>query len=76
MTKITIATRKSELALWQANHVADLLREGGRLVAVVRTSGRAAAEIIADVRSVSDRPLPMRNGRFPAFTTRSTLATW
>jgi len=25
--KITIATRKSELALWQANHVADLLRE-------------------------------------------------
>ena len=27
MKKITIATRKSELALWQANHVADLLRE-------------------------------------------------
>jgi len=29
MTKktITIATRKSELALWQANHVADLLRQ-------------------------------------------------
>ena len=26
MTKITIATRKSELALWQANHAADLLR--------------------------------------------------
>jgi hydroxymethylbilane synthase len=25
--KITIATRKSELALWQANHVAGLLRE-------------------------------------------------
>ena len=25
--KITIATRKSELALWQANHVADLLRD-------------------------------------------------
>ncbi len=25
MTKITIATRKSELALWQANHTADLL---------------------------------------------------
>lgn len=25
--KIIIATRKSELALWQANHVADLLRE-------------------------------------------------
>jgi hydroxymethylbilane synthase len=25
--RITIATRKSELALWQANHVADLLRE-------------------------------------------------
>ena len=25
--KIRIATRKSELALWQANHVADLLRE-------------------------------------------------
>ena len=24
--KITIATRKSELALWQANHVAGLLR--------------------------------------------------
>ena len=27
MKKIRIATRKSELALWQANHVADLLRE-------------------------------------------------
>jgi hydroxymethylbilane synthase len=27
MRKITIATRKSELALWQANHAADLLRE-------------------------------------------------
>ena len=27
MTKITIATRKSELALWQANHAAKLLRE-------------------------------------------------
>ena len=26
MTKITIATRKSELALWQANHAASLLR--------------------------------------------------
>ena len=26
-SKVTIATRKSELALWQANHVADLLRE-------------------------------------------------
>ena len=26
MTKITIATRKSELALWQANHAAALLR--------------------------------------------------
>jgi hydroxymethylbilane synthase len=27
---LRIATRKSELALWQANHVADLLREGHR----------------------------------------------
>ena len=27
MNTIRIATRKSELALWQANHVADLLRE-------------------------------------------------
>jgi len=27
MKKIRIATRKSELALWQANHVADLLRQ-------------------------------------------------
>ena len=26
MSRIRIATRKSELALWQANHVADLLR--------------------------------------------------
>ncbi len=25
-TKLRIATRKSPLALWQANHVADLLR--------------------------------------------------
>ncbi len=27
MTKITIATRKSELAMWQAKHAAELLRE-------------------------------------------------
>lgn len=29
MKKVRIATRKSPLALWQANHVAALLREGG-----------------------------------------------
>jgi hydroxymethylbilane synthase len=40
-TTLRIGTRGSELALWQANHVADQLRNGGHQVSVeiIRTTG-------------------------------------
>jgi len=50
MTKktITIATRKSELALWQANHVADLLREHHPGLEVVLLPMVTQGDIILD----------------------------
>jgi hydroxymethylbilane synthase len=41
MTEIRIGSRGSQLALWQANHIADILRAQGHTVAieVIRTTG-------------------------------------
>ena len=48
MNKIRIATRKSELALWQANHVADLLRAQHPGVAVELLPMVTQGDIILD----------------------------
>ncbi len=44
---IRIGSRGSQLALWQANHVAGLLRERGHLVEieVIRTTGDRMQEV-------------------------------
>ena len=41
MTQVRIGSRGSQLALWQANHIADLLRSAGHSVSieVIRTTG-------------------------------------
>jgi hydroxymethylbilane synthase len=45
--KLRIGSRGSQLALWQANHVAGLLREQGHAVAVeiIKTSGDRAQDV-------------------------------
>jgi len=47
MATLRIGTRGSQLALWQANHVAGLLRERGREVQIeiIKTTGDALAEV-------------------------------
>jgi hydroxymethylbilane synthase len=44
---IRIGSRGSQLALWQANHIADRLREAGRQVAIhiIRTTGDRLQEV-------------------------------
>ena len=43
MTQIRIGSRGSQLALWQANHIADQLRALGHTVEIeiIRTTARA-----------------------------------
>ena len=55
-TEIRIGTRGSRLALWQANHVAELLRAAGHTVAieVIRTTG----DRMQPVESASGEPVP------------------
>jgi len=57
MKKITIATRKSELAMWQANHVAGLLREHHPAVQVELLPMVTQGDIILD------RPLAQIGGK-------------
>ena len=57
MKKITIATRKSELAMWQANHVAGLLREHHPSVEVELLPMVTQGDIILD------RPLAQIGGK-------------
>jgi len=57
INKITIATRKSELALWQANHVADKLREQNRGLTVELLPMVTRGDIILD------RPLAQIGGK-------------
>jgi hydroxymethylbilane synthase len=55
--KITVATRKSELALWQANHVAQLLRDQHRCLEVELQPMVTQGDIILD------RPLAQIGGK-------------
>lgn len=47
MANLRIGSRGSQLALWQANHVADLLRQQGHTVEieVIKTTGDKVAEV-------------------------------
>ena len=47
MPRLRIGTRGSQLALWQANHIADLLRERGHLVKIeiIRTTGDKITDV-------------------------------
>lgn len=49
MRKITIATRGSKLALWQANHISDLLREEYPGIEVQLLKIKTKGDIILDV---------------------------
>lgn len=47
MAKLRIGSRGSQLALWQANHVADLLREQGHVIEieVIKTTGDKITDV-------------------------------
>ena len=47
MARLRIGSRGSQLALWQANHVSDLLRERGHEVEieVIKTTGDKMTEV-------------------------------
>ena len=57
MTRLRIATRKSALALWQANHVADLLRKAHRKLNV------ELVPIVTRGDRILDRPLAAIGGK-------------
>ena len=73
MTDIRIATRASALALWQANHVAGLLRDHGHAVELVEVTTRGDANQVEPLSKLSTSADGGSTGLFTKEVQRAVL---